>query len=126
MIDSDEHDKHHTGEREKTPTGTYVSDLAHFLDSSGKLSGRAPMEVREMAGFLVLILDKVTIHFPDTSSGIGTGVRCRSRNCNGEIMGALDSIDSPVMWYCPECGNYGTISNWRGSQWDNTGIGGNP
>ncbi len=126
MPDSDKRGHDQTSAREEILSGTYVSDLTHFLDSSGKISGRAPMEVREMAGFLVLILDKVTIHFPDTVSGMGTGVRCRSVNCNGEIMGALEGMDSPVMWSCPVCGHNGTISNWRDSQWDNTGIGGNP
>ncbi len=100
--------------------GAYITNLTHFLDDKGEIPKQIPREARELASFLALIVDKVTSDFLTTDNGIDTGIRCRSKGCMGEIIGALDGIDEPVHWYCLDCGHNGVISNWQRSKWDNT------
>ncbi len=98
---------------------TYVTDITHFLDGSGEIQSAIPKDARKLASFMVLIIEKVTLEFPETSEGVDTGIRCFARGCHGEIIGALDGVQDPVQWYCLGCGRQGTISNWQKSKWDN-------
>ena len=98
----------------------YVTDLTHFLDGKGDIPVGMPREARELASFFALIVDSVTSVFPTTDGGVGTGIRCHSTGCQGKIIGTLDRRDGPVGWYCPACGDGGTIANWQGTRWDNT------
>jgi hypothetical protein len=79
-----------------------------------------PRAAREMASFLALVIDEVTTRFPNTGSGIDTGIRCHRDGCFGSVVGALDGPQEPVHWYCEDCGDNGTISNWQKTKWDNT------
>jgi hypothetical protein len=99
---------------------TYVTDLKHFLTDNQDVVPTMPAPARKMASFLVLIVDAVTTAVPHTTSGIDTGVRCRRRNCHGRIIGALEGPAEPVHWYCLNCGDRGTISNWQRTKWDNS------
>jgi len=38
----------------------YISNILHFLDESGNIAKEMPKEGREMAGFLVLVIDSAT------------------------------------------------------------------
>ncbi len=98
---------------------SYITDLRHFLDEEGEIPSSIPKPARELASFLVLVVDAVTTPFPEQKWSIETGITCRTPGCSGEIIGALDSVDEPVHWYCLECGEDGTISAWRESRWNN-------
>ena len=69
---------------------TYITYLTHFLNKSDDIPKEIPEEDRELASFLALIVDEVTSKFPDTDLGFDTGIRCRTNNCQCEIIGALD------------------------------------
>lgn len=99
---------------------TYITDLRHFLNEEGEIPGVLPQEARELASFLVLIVDAVTSVYPDPKWSIETGITCRSPGCRGEIVCALDADEGLIHWYCLDCGADGTISGWRASRWDNT------
>ena len=101
---------------------TYVTDLTHFLDETGKIRPDIPGEAREMASFLALIVDAVTTQFPRIGSGVEIRIRCHAAGCQGAIIGALGSRDELVHWRCPACGDGGTISNWQRTRWDNTEL----
>jgi hypothetical protein len=98
---------------------SYITDLCHFLNDAGEIPPAMPHEARELASFLALVVDAVTALYPEQQWSIKTGIRCRTSACSGEIIGALDSTDDPVHWYCLECGADGTISGWRETRWDN-------
>ncbi len=98
----------------------YFMDLTHYLDSEGNIPKALPKESRQMASFLALIVGEVTTQFPQVTRSIETGIRCLEEKCHGEIVCALDNADSPIRWYCLECGGLGIINNWQASQWDNT------
>lgn len=106
-------------ESQKQMNQTYVTDLTHFLDDHGEVPKEAPAHIRQMASFLALIVDSVTSQIPETTSGIETGIRCRSTGCQGLIVASVDDYESPVNWDCMECGDRGTISNWQTTKWDN-------
>lgn len=98
---------------------TYITDLTHYLDDTGEVPQGIPTEARQLASFLGLIVDAVTSRFPETESGIETGIRCRGSGCQAMIIAALDRYEDPVHWHCIECGDNGTISNWQTTKWDN-------
>lgn len=99
----------------------YITDLTHYLDDTGEVVQGIPAEARQLASFLVLIVDAVTSQFPRTEFGIETGIRCRSSGCQGMIDAALSHYEEPVRWQCLECRDNGTISNWQRTKWDNVG-----
>lgn len=99
---------------------TYITDMTHFLDASGEIPADIPKEGRELASFLALIVDEVTSAFPDSDCGVDTGIRCRTKGCPGQIVGALDDLGEPIHWCCIECGHSGVVSNWQKTKWDNT------
>lgn len=100
---------------------TYITDLTHYLDDTGEVPQGIPSEARQLASFLGLIVDAVTSRFPETESGIQTGIRCRGSGCKGMIVAELAHYNEPVRWHCLECGDRGTISNWQKTKWDNVG-----
>lgn len=100
----------------------YIMDLTHYLDDNGEIPKDIHRDAREMGSFLALVVDMVTVVYPETDTGVETGIRCRIQGCTGEIIGALDNPDEEIHWFCIECGHHGTISNWQGSKWDNTGL----
>ena len=98
----------------------YVTNLTHFQDKNGNIPENLPQESRNLASFLVLVIDEVTRHYPKTDRGIETGIKCFETDCDGNIIGAIDMHNEPIKWYCLDCGNTGTVSNWQNSKWDNT------
>ena len=98
-------------------TGTYITDIRHFLDDSCELANMPP-EARSLASFLVLIVDNAT----ESCSGFfqDTQIRCRSQGCHGTILAMLDFKTEEILWQCPLCGHHGLISNWQNTKWDRT------
>ncbi len=101
---------------------TYITNMTHFLNPSGRIPTDIPREARELASFLALIVDEVTSAFPDSDCGVDTEIRCRTENCPGHIVGALNDLDQAINWCCMECGHNGVVSNWQATRWDNTGL----
>ena len=101
-------------------SAAYISDMTHFLDEDGEIPKAMPKPARELASFMALIVDQASSALPDTAHGIETGIRCRTKACEGNIIGALDDNISPVHWHCRDCGLNGVISNWQRTKWDNT------
>jgi hypothetical protein len=100
--------------------GTYITDLHHFLDSTGKVATEMPAQGRQLASFLVLIVDGVTqrgLHVFDE-----VGIRCRSKKCRGSVLARIDSTSEEILWECPVCGHHGVIRNWQGTNWDLRGT----
>jgi hypothetical protein len=61
---------------------TYVTDMAHFLDTSGELA-EMPRPGRRLASFLVLLIGAATEALP--ACGCDTRIRCRAGGCRGPI-----------------------------------------
>ncbi|OGJ86561.1 MAG: hypothetical protein A2487_13480 [Candidatus Raymondbacteria bacterium RifOxyC12_full_50_8] len=99
---------------------SYTSNLLHFLDKDGNIPQDIHPEGKKMASFLTSVVDKVSASFPFIKTSIETGLKCGKKNCQEDIIGALDNINQPIHWYCMKCGDNGTISDWKGSQWDHS------
>jgi hypothetical protein len=100
--------------------GTYVTDLRHYLDDDGELADM-PAEAKQMASFLVLIVDAVTPEAPPIF--VETELRCRTTKCTGEILARLDPATEEIQWHCTLCDHHGVIRNWQGTKWDRRGAG---
>jgi hypothetical protein len=99
-------------------TGTYVTDITHFLDSDGELVTEMPKPARQLASFLVLIIDAVTQAVPVRD--LDTRIRCGKKACTGSIRASLTSSQDEIAWRCPDCSHNGVIRNWQGTKWDQT------
>jgi hypothetical protein len=95
----------------------YISDLTHFLNEEGNIPTAMPVEAREFAGFLAMIVD-ITTEKPDTTFKTTT-LRCNKKGCKGLILSALTPNFDEVHWHCPDCNRHGIIRNWQGTKWDN-------
>jgi len=97
-------------------TGTYVTDIQHFLDDEGELVTEIPRPARQLASFLVLIIDAVTLAMP--AKNHDTSIRCVKEACTGSIRASLMSPQEEIAWYCPNCSHNGVIRNWQGTKWN--------
>ena len=98
----------------------YIINLTHYLDNTGNIPKSIPAPARRLASFMALVVDEVTRQYPHAASGIETTLRCFKKSCKGTVIGALDDDTKPVCWYCLDCGESGTISNWQHTRWDDT------
>jgi len=96
-------------------SGTYVTDITHYLDETGELA-EMPKPARKLASFLVLLIDATTQAFP--VKDFDTRIRCRTNGCTGAIRASLPSMKDEITWYCPECHHNGVIRNWQGTKWN--------
>ena len=96
-------------------TGTYVTDLHHYLDSAGEIA-EMPPEARQLVSFLVLIVDAVTQQAPQHFEDIR--LRCRKEACTGSVLARLDSENDEIYWQCSTCGHNGVIRNWQNTRWN--------
>jgi predicted RNA-binding Zn-ribbon protein involved in translation (DUF1610 family) len=94
---------------------TYVTDITHYLDEAGELA-EMPAPARQLASFLVLLIDAATQAFP--ADDCDTHIRCRTSACVGSIRTSLSSMDDEISWHCPDCGHNGVIRNWQGTKWN--------
>jgi predicted short-subunit dehydrogenase-like oxidoreductase (DUF2520 family) len=93
----------------------YVTNFKHLLNNAGKIPKDMPVEARELANFLALIVDDAT----SSSEMEGqTGVKCNLKACSGVIVFS-DDLQGKILWYCNTCPNEGIISNWQNTHWDN-------
>lgn len=95
----------------------FISDLTHFLDEAGNIPKEMPTEAREMAGFLVMVVDLTTERKNTVLSQ--TALWCFNKGCNGIINTALTPNFKEIHWHCPSCNTEGIIRNWQGTRWNN-------
>jgi hypothetical protein len=95
----------------------YISNLKHFLNKKGDIPREMPPEAREMAGFLVMVVD-ITTENRNTKLAPST-LRCFNSGCNGLVQTALTPNQIEIHWYCPDCKEEGIISHWQKTKWDN-------
>ncbi|HRY31551.1 MAG TPA: hypothetical protein P5531_01130 [Bacteroidales bacterium] len=96
----------------------YITNMSHFLDDEGKTPRNAPKEARELAGFLLLVIDSYTRKY----SGDKQEIRCFTKNCRGVINVGRSILYDEIHWNCPECNVCGKISEWRGTAGENSGT----
>lgn len=93
----------------------YISNLSHFLDETGSMPKQMPAEGRQMAGFLIMVVDTAT-----KNSGQQTEtLRCFSKKCNGIITSFKTPDNKEIVWKCSGCSNEGVVNGWQGTKWDN-------
>lgn len=96
-------------------SGTYVTDITHYLDERGELTNM-PSPAKKLASFLVLIIDSTT---PVGSTNYDdTGIRCRAESCSGSVLSCLTEDAAEILWHCPISGHNGVIRNWQKTKWD--------
>lgn len=95
----------------------YISNITHYLDEAGNIPKKIPKESRELASFLVLIIDESTKNFTRTLSA--TEIRCFKKECEGNIKYELPNPSDDIHWICSKCQNEGRIFDWQGTRWDN-------
>lgn len=97
---------------------TYITDITHFLDDEGYIVPESGPGLR-FAEYLTSIISMIS-HPPPLPEEFK--VKCRRRPhrkpCNGIIEGDEDPETGALVWWCPECLDNGTISNWQGTIWD--------
>jgi hypothetical protein len=95
----------------------YITNIQHLLDASVKMQKEMPKEVRDLIGFLKLVINTTTKILPHTLTT--TDIPCFRKSCDGLIKTALRLSNEEIHWYCPKCENEGIISGWQGTKWDN-------
>ena len=93
----------------------YISNMTHFLDEDGNISKAGPVEARELASFLGLVIDAYTSYYTNDRQEIP----CFNEICTGVITTGRSILTDEILWGCPECGIDGRISEWRGTKWEN-------
>jgi hypothetical protein len=97
----------------------WITDLSHFLAVNGSIGPKAG-PAKRLADYLTKIVVDATTVSPTFETP--TVVRCRRRPgrkpCGGEIETDIDPDTDQVLWWCPVCGDEGSISNWQGYLWD--------
>jgi len=99
----------------------YITNIRHLLDASAKMKKEMPKEVRDLMGFLTLVIDITTKNLPQSLTT--TDVRCFKKGCHGLIKTSLMPKNEEIHWYCPDCENEGVISEWQKTKWDNRTFG---
>jgi len=99
---------------ESAGSGTYVTDITHYLDETGELA-RMPDPALKLASFLTLLIEAAT--GAPSASEHDSGIRCRAKACRGTIRTSLPPGRDEISWYCPACGHNGVIRNWNNTKW---------
>jgi hypothetical protein len=77
-----------------------------------------------MAHYFGSIIAAASSH--PTGAWIDTAVQCRRRPgrkpCPGHIRVKRIDIPNQIEWCCSSCIDNGTISNWKGCEWDHSGA----
>ncbi len=97
--------------------GIYVTDITHYLDDAGELATPMPRAARQLASFLVLLIDATTAE-TDFAAAFDTGIRCRSNTCPGTIRTSRELPEGDIYWHCPQCAHRGVITNWQDTKWN--------
>jgi hypothetical protein len=96
-------------------SGTYVTDITHYLDETGELA-RMPGPALKLASFLTLLIEAAT--GAPSASEHDSGIRCRAKACRGTIRTSLPPGQDEISWHCPTCGHNGVIRNWNNTKWN--------
>ena len=100
---------------------TWVTDLTHFLTKEGEIAPKSG-PARKLAEYLTkIVVDATTYPWEEPKC---PPVKCRRRpgrkSCAGVIGTDIDPDTDAIMWWCPVCGDNGTITSWQESLWDRT------
>lgn len=97
---------------------TWITDITDFLDEDGYIAPESGPGLR-FAEFLTSIISMIT-HPPPLPEPFKVSCRRRPNRkpCSGIIEGDEDPETEALVWWCPECGDNGTLSNWQGTIWD--------
>jgi hypothetical protein len=102
---------------------TWVTDLTHILTDEGEIGPKSGPARRLAKYFTKIVVDATTEPWENPGK---KPVRCRRRPgrkpCAGLIGTDMDPDTDAIMWWCPACGDNGTITNWQGSRWDRTDV----
>jgi hypothetical protein len=105
-------------------SGTWITDLTHFLDRDGELS--IYVMSRRIASQLTSIVAAVTESPSATLQE--TPIPCRRRPqrkaCPGRIHAGFECGTPNILWSCPVCYDHGLIHHWQGTRWDKGGRAG--
>lgn len=96
-----------------------TTDLSHSLDQKGNIAKEVPKAARELASFLVLIVDEATRDYEPPIKA--TDIRCRQRKCAGTIELGISPDNYAIEWWCSDCDQAGRLSGWQRTRWDNRG-----
>jgi hypothetical protein len=98
----------------------WVIDIRHLLDDT--LSGPGIPRLRLKVQKLTEIITYATAR--EACASIDVQPRCwrkpKRRPCAGELEIRLDQDIEQIHWVCPECGDEGVLTGWRGLIWDMT------
>lgn len=108
---------------ERAEGGTYVTDIAHYLDETGEMA-QMPRPARKLASFLTLLIEAAS---GATLAGEhNSGIRCRTKACRGTIRTFLPTIRDEITWRCVVCEHHGVIRNWQNTKWNQLRSSGEP
>jgi predicted RNA-binding Zn-ribbon protein involved in translation (DUF1610 family) len=90
---------------------TWVTDLTHFLTGKGEIGPKSGPARKLAEYFTEIVVDATTEPWEETGK---KPVRCRRRpgrrRCAGVIGADIDPDTDAVMWWCPLCGDKGSIT----------------
>ncbi len=97
--------------------------LAQFeIDNAGSISKTDINYYKTV--FLGEIVSASTLAPPGAE--VDTSLRCRKRperkQCHGLIRVQLQEYPAELRWWCPVCGDNGTINSWKGIPWKKSHI----
>ena len=100
---------------------TFVVDLTHWLTEEGAIAAMPPPAQR-LAEYMGRIVADATGFLADQYPEQGVKCHCRPgrKPCPGIIECDFEPETDRIAWWCPECGESGFISNWKGTLWDRT------
>lgn len=108
-------------EKHRRKAKTFVVDMTHWLTETGAIAAM-PRPARRIAEYMGLIVADATDFLSEQYCEQGVKCRCRPgrKPCPGIIETDFEEGTDRIVWWCPECGENGYISNWQGTLWDRT------
>ena len=101
--------------RDKT---MWVIDIRHWLDETQ--TGPGATQLRSKVKKLTEIIAYATSI--DASISVDTMPKCWRRPnrkpCKGQLDINLDPATDQIHWICPNCGDEGVVTGWKGLIWD--------
>jgi hypothetical protein len=94
---------------------TWIIDITHYLDEEGNIASDRPSTIA-LAGYWGSLIVMATSR--DTEFIVKCRRRPKHKHCLEPIDGFIDPESNDIVWECAECGDNGSISNWRGTVWD--------
>jgi len=100
---------------------TWIANLTHFLTEEGAIGPKSGSARNLAEYFTKIVVDATTKLWEEPRK---TPVRSRRRPgrkpCVGLIGTDTDPDTDAIVWWCPACGDNGTVTDWQGSRWDRT------